>query len=178
MLVLFLVVVLVFVLVSCCCHCLHRLHCRVADATDATIDTKHTVAIAVTIAPAVTAVITNAIALTPAIAAFVASAVVPCCNYYCLAVAVAEAEAVAVAVVRVAVRLVAVAVAAAAAVAMSGHWRRRTCAALVERRWSDNNASLSLRCSDWLALLGLLCSAHVKVRPLTRWLALRTCIAG
>ncbi len=31
---------------------------------------------------------------------------------------------------------------------------------------------------SWLALLGSLCSAHVRVRLLTHWLALRTCDTG
>ncbi len=83
---------------------------------------------------------------------------------------------VAVVVSRGMVRSVAVVVAAAAA--MSGRWRRRTCAALVEGRWSDDNALLGLRCLARLTLLGLLCLAGVKVRLLTRWLALRIHDAG
>jgi hypothetical protein len=53
----------------------------------------------------------------------------------------AAAVAVVVAVARMMARLVAVVV--AAAVAMSGHQRWRTCAALVEGRWSKDNASHS-----------------------------------
>ncbi len=146
------VAMLVFVLVSC--SCLHRLCCRVANAADAAIDTKCTAAIAIAIAPAV--------ALTAAIANRVASAIAPPCNHRCLAVAVA------VAVGRVVVRLVAVAAAAAAAAAMSGRQRWRTCAALVEERRSDNNTLLGLHCLARLALLGSLCLACVKARPLTR----------
>ncbi len=73
--------------------------------------------------------------------------------------------------------VVAAAVAAAAA-AMSGHWQRRTCAVLVEGHGSNNNALLGLHCSAQLALLGLLHSACIKVKPLMRWLALRACNAG
>ncbi len=168
---LFSVVVLVFVLVSGCCCGLHRLCFHVADAAEAAVDTKCIAAIAVAIAPAVAAVITNAVALTAAITALVASAVAPCCNHCHLAVAVA------VAVARVVARSVAVAAAVVAA-AMSGHQRRCTCAALVEGRWSNNNALLGLRCLAQLVLLGLLSSAHVKARLLMRWLALRACDAG
>jgi hypothetical protein len=60
-LVLLLVVVVVFMLVSFCCCCLHRHCCCVANAADATVDTKRTAGIAVTIAPAVAAVITNVV---------------------------------------------------------------------------------------------------------------------
>jgi hypothetical protein len=81
-----------------------------------------------------------------------------------------------VAVARVMARLVAVV--AMAAGAMSRRWWQCTCAALVEGRWSDNNALFGLRCLAWLALLGLLCLAGIKVRPLTRWLLLRICNAG
>ncbi len=85
------------------------------------------------------------------------------------------AVAVAVAVVRVVARLVEVAAAAVAVAPMSGCWRKCTCAASVEGHWSNDNALLSLRCSAWLALLGLDCLDHVKVRPLMRWLVLCTC---
>ncbi len=207
-LVLFLGVVLVFMLVSCCCRCLYRLRCRVADAVDAAIDTKCTAAIAITIAPAVAAVFTNAVVLPAAIAALVASAIAaaifviaacrhhirqrrcpprshcsgrrhrrgclshhchrhcPRCNHRRLAVAVARVVARSVAAAVAAV--VAVAVAAAA---MSGHWRLRTCAALVEGRRSGVQqlrfarlATLGLCHLAWLALLGSLHSAHIKVR--------------
>ncbi len=143
-------------------------HCCVANAADAAVDTKCTAAIAVTIAPAAVAIITNVIALTAAIAALVASAVLPCCNHCHLAVAVA----VGVVVARVVARLVAVG--KVEMVAMSGRWWQHTCAALVEGRWSNDNASLGLCRLAWLVLLGLLCSGCVKVKPLMRWLALRT----
>ncbi len=71
-----------------------------------------------------------------------------------------------------------VAVVAAAVAAMSGCQRRGTCAALVEGHWSNDNALLGLRHSAWLALLGLLRLAGVKVRPLTCWLALHICDTG
>ncbi len=174
MLILLLVVVLVYMLVSCGCRCLHRLCCCVANAADAAVDTKRTAAIAVTSAPAVATVITNAVALTAAIAALIASAVVPCCNHCRLMVAVAVA--VAVVVARVMERLVAVL--AVAAGAMSGWQQRRTCVALVEGRRSNDNALLGLCCLAWLALLGSLGLACIKVRPLMRWLALRVCNAG
>jgi hypothetical protein len=174
-LVLLLVVVLVFVLVTCCCCCFHRLHCCIANTTDAAVDTKCTAAIIVTIAPAVAAIITIAIALTAAIAALVASVIAPCCNHCHLAVALA----VAVVVARVVARLVVVAAAAAAAAAaMSGCQWQRTCAASVEGCRSNDIILLGLRCSAWLALLGLLCLACIKARLLTLWLALRAPNAG
>jgi hypothetical protein len=145
-----LVVMLVFVLVSCCCRCLHRPCYCVADAADAAVNTKCTAAIAITIAPAVAAVITNAVSLTAAIAARIVSAVAPCCNHHRLAVAVARL----VAAAKVVARLVAAAVAVMAAMSGRQHWR--TCVVLVEGHWSNDNASLGLRCLAWLALLGLL----------------------
>jgi hypothetical protein len=81
-----------------------------------------------------------------------------------------------VAVAGVMVRLVAVMVAAASA--MSGCWQQRTCAASVEGHWSDDNLLHGLRCLARLVLLGLLCSAGIKVRLLMRWLALRVRNAG
>jgi hypothetical protein len=71
-----------------------------------------------------------------------------------------------------------VAVAAVAAAAMSGHQRQRTCVASVEGHWSNDNALLGLCCSAWLALLGLLCLACVKDRPLAHWLALHAWDTG
>ncbi len=158
-LVLLLVVLLVFMLVSCCCRCLHRLCCCIANAADAAVDTK-------CISPAVAAVITNAVALTAAITALVASAVAPRCNHRRLAVAVA------VTVARVMARLV------AAVAAMSGCRRQRTCSALVEGHRSNDNALLGLSRSAWLASLGLLHSAHVKIRLLTSWRMQRAHNAG